>query len=293
MTQVFINGLCQGLVLALLAVAFQLVYQPTRVFFVAMAAVVSLAPYALSWVQHLGVPVPVALMLVLALCGTLSMAMEWLNHRPLNARGASAGAHMVSSLAIYLVIVQCISIWQGSETRTLQSGPDPVAWQRPGLVVLTQAQIVGAACVIVALSLAALLLYRTALGLKLRALAANPVEFALRGNDANAFRMLAFFLSGVLAGLAAILFSLETGYEPHTGLQWTLLAIVAVILGGRSLLVGPIVGGVLLGLVRSQVTWSFSASLQDAASFALLALMLVLRPRGLLARDQRVDALTA
>lgn len=293
MMQVFVNGLSQGLVLALLAVAFQLVYLPTRIFFVAMAAVASLAPYVFAWMQHLSVPIWAALILVLVLSGTLSMAMERLNHRPLDARGASAGAHLVSSLAIYLVVVQCIAIWQGGETRTLLSDPDPITWKWPGMMVMTRGQVVSMACVITTLCVVALLLYRTALGLKLRALSANPVEFMLRGNDVHAFRMLAFFVSGVLASGSAILVGLESGYEPHAGLKWTLLAVVAVILGGRSLLIGPIVGGILLGLVREQVTWSFSASLQDAASFALLALVLVLRPRGLLARDQRVDALTA
>ena len=93
-----------------------------------------------------------------------------------------------------------------------------------------------------------------------------------------------------------MLMAYDIGFGPHTGLHATLLAVVAVIIGGRSSFVGPIVGGLLLGLIcaldliHAQVVWHFSARWQDAATFAALALFLLLRPQGLFGQKTRIEA---
>jgi branched-chain amino acid transport system permease protein len=104
---------------------------------------------------------------------------------------------------------------------------------------------------------------------------------------------LAFGVSGFLAAIAALLTAYDVGFDPHGGLIALLLAVVAVIVGGQQSFVGPVVGGILLGVARSEVVWFLSARWQDAVAFGLLALFLFVRPHGLIGREKRLEARSA
>lgn len=286
--QIFLNGLISGLTIALLTVAFQMVYLPTRVFFIGLAGLYALAPYvSLASQQAFGLW-PVSVLLSAAAVVALAVAFEWANHAPLTRKGASDGAHLISSLGLYIVSVQVVAMIWGNDVKTLRSGLD--ATFHLGDSVLTGSQILmfGVSAVLLAGFLA--MLRATDLGLRLRALADNPIQFALYGYNVDAHRLLAFALAGVFATAAALLTAYDIGFDPHTGLHSTLLAVVAVIIGGRSSFVGPIVGGLLLGLIRAQVVWYFSARWQEAATFAVLALFLLVRPQGLFGQKTRIEA---
>jgi len=129
----------------------------------------------------------------------------------------------------------------------------------------------------------------TSIGSRFRALADNPVEFALMGLNVNTYRLAAFCISGLLIGIAALLTANEVGFDPYGGLHFFLLAVVAVILGGKSSFVGPVVGGLILGLVRSGVVYVWSARWQDVFTFLLLALFLYIRPQGLFSAKLRLE----
>jgi branched-chain amino acid transport system permease protein len=121
---------------------------------------------------------------------------------------------------------------------------------------------------------------RPNLGLRLRALADNPVQFALFGYNLDRHRLLAFGLAGVFATASSLVTAYDIGFDPHTGLNEVLLAVVAAIIGGRGSFMGAFVGALLLGTLRAQV----------AATFALLALFLLIRPQGLLGQKYRLEA---
>jgi branched-chain amino acid transport system permease protein len=128
------------------------------------------------------------------------------------------------------------------------------------------------------------------IGLRLRALADNPTQFALFGYNVGAYRLIAFAFAGIFAGASSLLTAYDIGFDPYTGLHAVLLAVVAVIVGGRHSFVGPAIGGMLLGLVRAQVVWHLSARWQEAVTFAVLALFLMLRPEGLFRQQTRIEA---
>jgi branched-chain amino acid transport system permease protein len=128
------------------------------------------------------------------------------------------------------------------------------------------------------------------LGIQFRALADNSDELALRGYNIRRLRLLAFGVSGLLGAESALLTAYDVGFDPQVGLSTLLLAVVAVIIGGRQSFVGPAVGGILLGVVRSEVVWFLSARWQEAVTFGLLALFLYVRPNGLFGRKTRLEA---
>lgn len=286
--QILANGLIQGLVIALLAVAFNAVFLPTKVFFIAQAGLYALAPYVALQLMRLGLPAPVAFMSAVILSGGLSALMEIANHRRLSRKEASGGTHLIASLGVYIVLVQLVAMIWGNETQVLRQGID--ATFRPGNIVLTRSQLVAGA--VSAGSIAAYLLWlrRTNLGLQFRALADNPIQLALFGYNTDRLRVLAFAMTGLLTAAASLVTAFDIGFDPHGGLSAFLLAVVAVIVGGRGSFAAPVVGGVLLGMIRAQVVWHWSARWQEAATFALLAMFLLFRPHGILGRKTRLEA---
>jgi branched-chain amino acid transport system permease protein len=286
--QILLNGLISGLAIALLAVAFQLVYLPSRVFFVALAGLYALAPYMCHAVSSAGGPWGAAVLASVGTLVALALAFERWNHAPLARKGASEGAHLISSLGLYIVTIQVVAMLWGNETRTLRAGIDATFHLSGAVLTWSQVLMAGVAGVMLLGLLA--MLRATDLGLRLRALADNPVLFALYGYNVDANRLAAFGLSGVFAASASLLTAYDLGFDPHTGLHAVLLAVVAVIVGGRSSFAGPVAGGLLLGLVRAQVVWHLSARWQEAITFAILALFLLLRPQGLFGQDTRIEA---
>lgn len=286
--QIIVNGLITGFGIALLAVAFQAVYLPTRVFFLGLAGIYAAVPFVcLTVLQQTGswwVAISVSIITGVA----LSMLAEASIHMSLEKKNAASGTHLIASLGTYIVLVQTIAMIWGNNPKSLRQGLDSV--NNLGGVIVTGAQWVTLSGAAASIGLFFLFLARTNVGLRMRALADNPIQFSLYGHKVWAYRFFAFGLAGALAAVAAIITSYDLGFDVHTGLHALLLAVVAVIVGGRSTFIGPLVGGLLLGLVRSQVVWHLSARWQEAVSFGLLAVVLILLPNGLLGGRQRLEA---
>ena len=108
--QILFNGLCNGALIALLAMAFVIVYLPTKVFYIALAGVYVLAAYLTKQLMAWGLPWPLAVLGALAAGVGVSLLCDLLNHRPLEKRRSSMGAHMISSLGIYMILVQVVAL---------------------------------------------------------------------------------------------------------------------------------------------------------------------------------------
>lgn len=286
--QILLNGLVNGSVISIIALAFSLAYLPSGVFHLALGGVYVLAPYLLGSLRDAGCTWVVAAILTLGICGALSAACEYCNHRPLARRGASSNAHLVSSLGLYIVFSQAAAIIWGNDPRTLRERPDS-AFTVAGML-MTNSQLYELLLGVVALAAAWILLRMTRIGLNLRGLADNPREMMLAGTNIWAVRTFAFFLSGVFAACASLSFAYDYGYDPNSGLTTLFIGAVAVMIGGRQLFWSPVLGGLALGVLRSEVVWFLSARWQEASTFAVLALVLVFRPNGLLSSARRLES---
>jgi len=286
--QIIVNGIITGLTIAVLALAFVVVYLPTRVFYVALGGIYALTPFIAWACLQRGLPWFMASMVAILVGVLLSLSCEQLNHAPLEHKQAASGVHLVSSLGIYIIIIQVIVIVWSNETKVLRMGLDSVT--HVGTATITQSQVLA---VIVSLTFFALFytwLRFTQLGLQFRALADNPKEFSLKGYDVRQLRLIAFGISGCLGSVSSLLVAYDIGFSPQGGLTALLLAVVAMIIGGQRSFGGPVLGGVLLGMVRSQVVWFLSSRWQESVTFLLLALFLFVRPNGLLGQKGRLEA---
>ncbi len=275
--------------IALLALAFQIVYLPTRVFFIGMAGIYSLCPFVVWSFLNAGMGWPVAIGVALLLATLVGFLCEVLVHRPMESKKASSGAHLIASLGASIVLVQITAMIWGNETKSLRTNLDSLT--HIGSVTITGAQWVTLGIGTGLILSFWLALMKSSLGLKLRALADNPIQFSLFGYYVPSYRAASFAAGGFLAGAAAIGTAYDVGFDPHNGLHAVLLAVVAVIIGGRTTFVGPVLGGLLLGLVRAEVVWHLSARWQEAFTFVLLAAVLLLLPQGLIGSKTRREAM--
>ena len=286
--QLLFNGLASGLAVAVLALAFQLVYLPTKIFYFAIAAVYAAAPFPAWQLAQWGVPLPVAVLGGVAAATLIAIGMELLTHGPMDRKRSSFSAQFIASLGFYIVITQVLSVLWGNDPKQLRSGIDPVI-EVFGVYVTHSRLILAGGCLAMVCAFF-VWLRMTQVGLQFRALSDNARELAIRGYNINAMRLTAFALSGVLVGLLSTLSALDTGFYSYSGLPMFLLAVVAAIIGGRYSFFGAVIGGIVLGVMRAEVEFFLSARWLNATTFGLLVLFLLFRPQGIIAKVRRLEA---
>jgi branched-chain amino acid transport system permease protein len=276
--QIIVNGLISGIALGALALAFALVYLPTGVFHVALGGIYVLAPYSVWLFMAHGAPPSVAIFMTLLLACVISILIESTNHWPLAQKNASPGAHLISSLGIYLLLSQTVSLIWGDESRYLRQGLGATFSVLGVHLTLAQA-MQGIVCAgLIALVIGYLSL--TDSGLRLRALAANRNQFSLQGANVKRSRLVAFAISGLLCAAVSLSTANDIGFDSASGLRVTVLALVATIIGGRNSFAGGVAGGIVLGVTRAATAWFMSAKWQDAITFLLFTVFLFLIPEG-------------
>jgi branched-chain amino acid transport system permease protein len=286
--QIFFNGLTQGLLIALAAMGFSIVYNSTGILHISQGAIYALSPFLLLSLKHAGFSVSIAVLCTFVAVILLSVLIEKFNHWPLYKKGASPQSHFISSLGIYIVIVQLIVIIWGNETKTMRDQVDTV-YKFIDLSV-TASQVLAGVVSVVSILFYFIWLKKTQRGLKLIALSENPIQLSLMGYDIGLLRLLAFGMSGLFTMLSSVLTAVDVGFDPYGGLKVVLLAIVATIIGGKGSFVGPVIGGIFLGILKSQVVWYTSARWEEAFSLIILVFFLFFWPQGFLGDKRRIEA---
>lgn len=226
---------------------------------------------------------PVAIVVVIAAAVALALISERVAFRPL--RGADVTTALVASFALSAFLQQVVTLIAGSTSKGVDFGSsltgevDVLGLRIPKLELVT----VG---VTIALLLALLAFFRrTSAGIQLRAAAEDFGMARLLGVRAHLAAALAFAISGVLAGVAAILLTIQTGVvSPGLGLNPVLAGLVGAVLGGLGSLGGACIGGFLLGaltVVLGKILPGGLDPYRDAFVFGLVIVVLVFRPQGI------------
>ncbi len=294
--QILLYGIFSGLSIALLAIALQSVYLPTRILFIGLAGIFAIAPYIAFLLMNLGLGSELSISLSILSCIFISLLCELINHGPLSRKnskflsikGLNETVQLISSLGIYIVITQLIVIIWGTNTKTLQIRMGQVT--RIGTISITEAQwttlLVSSFLIITFL----IFLKKTGAGLRMRAMVNNPKIFALQGYNIKFYRLVFFALAGLFASISSLLMAYDIGIDPYYGLQALLIALVAIIIGGQDSFIGPIVGALFIGITRELIAWQFSTNWKDGITFLIFAVFLFLRPQGFLGKSSRLEA---
>jgi len=288
LSQLLANGIVTGCVYALVALGFGLIYSTTRIFHVAHGAVYTAAAYAFySFSRSLELDPYLSFTLSLVVAVLLGVAMEIVAYRPLFRRGASMGVFLISSLGIYIFVVNAIAMAYGNESKILSPGVQNTF--RLGSVVLTRIQVLEVLAFLVIFPAFAVFLRKARLGKLVRALSNNPSLVPVLGVDVRRIRVYAFMIGSLLAGVASCLVALDVGMDPNVGMEVLLIAAVAVIVGGVGIFEGPVIGAFVVGTVQNLSVWKISARWEAAITFFLLVLFMLARPQGILGARKRVE----
>jgi branched-chain amino acid transport system permease protein len=303
--QQFLNGLAIGGVYAIFALGYTLVFSILRIINFAHGAVFTLGAYftymllgarfgfngvLANLALPFALPFPLALLLGATLAGLVSVLVERLAFRPLRARNADPLLTLVSSLGVAVAIVNLIQYLVGAEIYTFPNrvlGGLPAAINfgsatRPVPVRTVQIIIFAVSMVIVVLL--TYLINATKVGRALRAVSEDATTASLLGINTDQLILFTFFLSGFLGGVAGTLVGLSVSIAgPYFGIAFGLKGLAVIVLGGLGDIPGAVVAGFIIGLAESFVPAQYVAY-KDAVAFALLFIMLLVRPQGLLGR---------
>lgn len=284
--QHLLNGLSVGSLYALLAIGLSLTYGVLRIIHIAHGGVYMLGGMlSFTLVVTLGVPPLAAAALTILACAVVGVLFERLAYRPL--RGAPIIVTLISSLGLLLVLENLARrVW----------GPVPQAYPAlipvqvytPGGMVVTNLQALVILLTLLVMAALHWALRHTNVGLATLAAVQNPRGARLVGIDIDRLALAIFAAGSALAGLAGVLEGMYLGsVDPSMGEIFGLKAFVAVVVGGLGSVIGTILGAYLIGLVEALTAAYVSAGFRDVITFALLVLMLMVRPSGLMGR--RID----
>lgn len=287
-------GLTNGALVALVALGYTMVYGIIRLINFAHGDLIMLgACLALSLVGGLGLgagPAPTTwggIVLLVAgcgvFCGLVNVAVDRIVYRPL--RHAPKLAPLVSAIGVSFIFMNVGLFWIGPADRSFpELLPATNLLAGEGLQFTAKDLLV--LLVVVPLMLGLTVLVKsTRLGKAMRAVSQDPVAAALVGIDVDWVIAATFFVGGFLGGAASVIYGLyinTIGFQ--MGFQNGLYAFTAAVLGGIGSIPGAVVGGLVIGLVRSLSSAYVGERWTGAIVFAILIVILVFRPEGLLGK---------
>lgn len=274
-----VAGVVTGSVLVLPAIAFSILYSILRFPNFAIGAYLTAGAYA-AFAANRGLGWPMAASFAVAVVATaaLAVAVDRLTFRPM--RQSRPLALLVSSIGVAFVLENLVRFFWGNE---LQSYDVPV--RRPwvaGPFRLNGDQLWIMAVAAVLLLAVHLLLAFTRIGKAMRATADNVDLAAVRGIEPEHIVVITSALGGALSGAAGVLLGIDSIVSPTMGWNILILVFAAATLGGIGSAYGAMLGAVSIAFVAELSTAVFPPTYKTAFGFAIMAVLLLVRPRGLL-----------
>jgi len=282
--QFVLDVLSLGSLYALMALGLVIVYGILKLVNFAYGELVMVAGYTLYLFN--ATPFPWLAMALVAILMAIAAGVltEFVAFKPVRAK--SVTAVLITSFAFSTLLQNAALLFISPRARNV---PLPDIFTRSVEildVVIPIRNLITIACALLMLLLFSLALKRTVLGLALRAAASQFRMARMVGIPANMIISLAFAISGLFAGVVAILWLGRIGaVVPGIGLEPLLVAFIATVIGGMRSLVGAVVGGYLLALVDVSFNYGLSQQLlhfRDAFTFTFVILILLFRPSGLI-----------
>ena len=285
----FINGLADGSIYALLALALVVVFRSTGQLNFAQGEIGTMGAFFVSTLTLGGLPVWAAIGCAMVLGFVVAAGVERIVVRPIEHRNPSAV--IVALIGVFLAVNQLVAMIWGVDARSLPSVfPDdaddfvtifgaPVRIARLGLIGV----------LIVVLFLLWLMFNKTKIGLAMRAVANNQESSNLVGIRVGTVLLLGWGLAGAIGVLAAAMLAPSAGLTGTLMLGPFLLASVAAVLGGLDSPVGAVVGGLIIGLTEAFIVGYvpfFGADMLFPVMLVILLVVLLFRPSGLFGTER-------
>lgn len=280
-----INGISLGSIYAIIALGYTMVYGISKMLNFAHGDVIMVGAYV-SYIctTSAGIPPILSVVIAMAVCTVLGILIEGLAYRPL--RKASSLAVLITAIGVsYFLQNSALLIW-GSNPKTFSSIVpfDSIALFDGKLIITAESIVTVAVCIIIMIGLN-LFTKNGKMGKAMRAVSEDKDAAQLMGININFTISMTFAIGSALAAIAGVL--LCSAYPvliPTTGSMPGIKAFTAAVFGGIGSIPGAMLGGILLGIIEIFGKSYISTALSDAIVFAVLIIVLLLKPAGLLGK---------
>ncbi len=286
--QQLVNGFTLGLIYALIAVGYTMVYGVIELINFAHGEVYMFGAFlCMMFLTVFGAPLIVAVLLSMACCALMGVVLDVVAYRPL--RSAPRLAALITAIGMSIFLQNLAMIIWGSrplpfvkqalpaffKDTALSFGDVNISWMQMAIYIAAVGMMISLNLVIT----------RTRIGTAMRALAQNRVCASLMGINVNRVISFTFALGSGLGAMAGIMVSMfyNTMY-PTMGYNAGVKAFAAAVLGGIGSVPGAMFGGVVLGIAETLGAGYVSSPYRDGVAYAVMILVIILRPSGLLGR---------
>ena len=282
-----INGLSLGSIYAIIALGYTMVYGIAKMLNFAHGDVIMVGAYiAFCGLQYWGVPPVLAILLAMIICTMLGITIESLAYRPL--RQATSLAVLITAIGMsYLLQNIALMIW-GANPKSFPTTFINSSSLHFGQLSISSATLITILVSVVIMIVLTLFTSKTKLGKAMRCVSEDRGAAELMGINVNRTISLTFAIGSALAAVAGIL--LCSSYpilQPTTGSMPGIKAFTAAVFGGIGSIPGAMLGGILLGIIEIFGKAYISTELGDAIVFAVLIIVLLFKPAGLLGKPLR------
>lgn len=272
----------------LIGLGYYLVLRGADIFMFALGPVAMFGAMLASYMTlRQGWPVPVALAAGIVVAVVLSCLAEVAVVRPIHRRtGGAENPSIIAIVAVLFLLEQLAGTLFGR--RPLRGNAVWTREFRVGDAVIDGTMVVLFGVTVVAFLAVQVWMRRSATGRMLRAVGDNERAARMLGIPVDRIRLVAFAIAGLLAGVAGVLFATKSGVAFGSGLQWTLVGFLAVIVGGLGSSWAPWVGAILVALLQTWIVFEFGQAAREYVTFALAFLFFLLRPSGIFRTKVRI-----
>ena len=284
--QQLINGLAVGGIYALVALGYTMVYGIAKMLNFAHGDIIMVGGFVVfTIVSTLGLSPWLGLLVAVAICTVLGIVIEKVAYCPL--RGASSLAVLITAIGVSYLLQNVALLIFGADTRSFTNVVTLPALKLAGgaLTISGTTIVTFLACVVI---MAALMLFikKTKAGQAMLAVSEDKDAAQLMGVNVNATISLTFAIGSGLAAVAGVLFcSAYPTLTPYTGAMPGIKAFTAAVFGGIGSIPGALIGGILLGVIEILGRAYISSQLSDAIVFAVLIIVLLVKPSGILGKQ--------
>ena len=282
-----INGISLGSVYAIIALGYTMVYGIAKMLNFAHGDVIMVGAYVCFFATgQFGLPPLVGVLLAMVVCTILGMVIERLAYKPL--RQAPSLAVLITAIGVsYFLQNSALLLWK-SDPKVFTSvvGTGSIKLFDGQLTITHVAIVTVLACVVIMLALT-WFTGRTKMGKAMRACSEDKSAAQLMGIDVDRTISMTFAIGSALAAIAGVLLcSTYPSLMPTTGSLPGIKAFTAAVFGGIGSIPGAMLGGILLGIIEIFAK-AFNTNISDAVVFAVLIVVLLVKPAGLLGKAVR------
>ena len=284
--QYFINGISIGSVYAIIALGYTMVYGIAKMLNFAHGDVIMVGAYISFCVtNYLGLPAIVSIVVAMVVCTVLGIIIEGLAYKPL--RGTPSLAVLITAIGVSYFLQNAAQLIWGTAPKNFTSIVTfkPLSFAEGKLVITGEVLVTVAVSVVIMIGLT-LFTNRTRMGKAMRAVSEDRDAAQLMGINVNQTISMTFAIGSALAAVAGVLLcSTVPTLQPTTGSMPGIRAFTAAVIGGIGSIPGAMLGGIVLGLIETFSKKYISTEFSDAIVFAVLILILLVKPAGLLGKQ--------